>query len=121
MEPHPRGRGKRGERRRPEHRTVARARLHDVSQMAHPGKVRVRYLLSARGHAKDPAYVFAKGAQSVGALREPPLRGFACHWSRSRTLQDSYELGTYDQAIRVVRQRAGLEADYVPPRYGLRS
>src|SRR5215213_11483890 len=105
MEPHPRRRSKRGERRGPERRTSARARLHDVSQMAHPGEVRVRYLPPARGQAKDPAHVFAEGAQIV-ALREPPLhkpplRRFVSHSSRRLALHDSYELGTYDQAIRV--------------------
>src|SRR5829696_9648479 len=107
MEPYPRRRGKRSERRRTERRTAARVRLHDVSQMAHPGEVRIRYLPPARGHAKDSAHVFAEGAQ-VGALREAPLhdsplRRFVRRRSRRLALQDSYELGTYDQTIRVVR------------------
>src|SRR5215203_1859671 len=72
MEPHPRRRGKRGERRGPERRTTARVRLHDVSQMAHPGEVRLRYLPPARGHAKDPAHVFAEGAQGLGRFANRP-------------------------------------------------
>jgi SAM-dependent methyltransferase len=61
VEPHARKGNKRRERRRPWRRAAARVRLHEVRAMAHPRKIGLRLLPSARGNAPHSAHVLAAG------------------------------------------------------------